>query len=553
MSRLLCASVVLAGLSGVAFAQWSTNPGANLPIGDKSGDQVQPKIKPTSDGGCYIAWFDNSTGGYDVYLQRLDVGGVEQWAHNGILLADRAVSSTVDYDMVVDAQDNAIVTYNDDGGVSGATQQISVQKISPSGQYLWGAHGVTLTTGTGSRNNPHVAALSDGNVMVGWSESPGFMMQKLDSAGTPVSTIHTISESGRTITLSDLQPSDNGSVIALWVRPFTTSFLSSKYLYTQKYDSSFNPLWAPTGTAVAVEVYAPQPNTSWPGGGGTYGAQGGSIQNGYFPTFIPDGAGGAVYGWYENAGPRNAYIQHVLANGTFRFGANGLSNANTGTNRIRIGAGLAYNAATQEYYLASPESDASPQQNYSTFVQKFDTAGNLLWGNTGTTIIPSNTGNQPSFVQCQVVGDKCVVLGIDSRSATTGVVFAAGVNNEDGSVAWSNLASSTVETKSRLTSTVSTAGFAMMAFGGGASGGASNVYAQNVRGDGTYGPLPTGCNADYNQDGGADTSDVIDLANDIASGTESFPPNSPDFNNDGSADLTDVLDLANVVAGGNCP
>ncbi len=65
-------------------------------------------------------------------------------------------------------------------------------------------------------------------------------------------------------------------------------------------------------------------------------------------------------------------------------------------------------------------------------------------------------------------------------------------------------------------------------------------------------PAPP-CDPDYNQDGGADLTDVFDLANDVASGTESFPPNSSDFNQDGSADLSDILDLANVVAGGDCP
>ncbi len=61
------------------------------------------------------------------------------------------------------------------------------------------------------------------------------------------------------------------------------------------------------------------------------------------------------------------------------------------------------------------------------------------------------------------------------------------------------------------------------------------------------------CFADYNQDGGADLSDVIDLANDVAAGTSSFPGSSPDFNRDGAPDSGDVLDLANVVAGGSCP
>lgn len=61
------------------------------------------------------------------------------------------------------------------------------------------------------------------------------------------------------------------------------------------------------------------------------------------------------------------------------------------------------------------------------------------------------------------------------------------------------------------------------------------------------------CNADYNQDGSADLSDIFDLAADVSGGTQSFPPNSPDFNSDGSADVSDIFDLAAVVAGGPCP
>ncbi len=80
----------------VACGQWSNDPAQNLAVADRPGEQTQVKVHPTSDGGAYLGWFDNATGGYDVYLQRLDAAGNEQWAHNGVLLADRSFSSTQD-------------------------------------------------------------------------------------------------------------------------------------------------------------------------------------------------------------------------------------------------------------------------------------------------------------------------------------------------------------------------------------------------------------------------------------------------------------------------
>lgn len=61
------------------------------------------------------------------------------------------------------------------------------------------------------------------------------------------------------------------------------------------------------------------------------------------------------------------------------------------------------------------------------------------------------------------------------------------------------------------------------------------------------------CDPDYNSDGAGDIIDILNLANDIASGTQSFPPSITDFNNDGSSDTADILDLVNVITGGDCP
>ena len=64
-----------------AWAQWSSDPSKNLALADKGNgnDQVQPKVRPLSNNGWYVSWFDDDPNspppaGYDVYLQRLSPG-----------------------------------------------------------------------------------------------------------------------------------------------------------------------------------------------------------------------------------------------------------------------------------------------------------------------------------------------------------------------------------------------------------------------------------------------------------------------------------------------
>lgn len=476
-SSRICVLAAACILGPAAQAQWTNSPASANVLAAVPGEQNQAKIRPTQDGGCYVSWFDNRIGGYDVYLQRLDWRGVPQWAPNGLLIADRGFSSTVDYDLTVDAAGNALVTFNDDRPGS---NQITVNKVDPAGNMLFGPLGIVVTTGTGGKNNPKVAALSDGNIMIGWSESPGFKLQKLDPNGLFLGGILTVSEAGRTVTLSDMKASDNASVICLWIRPFNTNFQSSKYLYAQKYDAALLPQWPVTPGSAAVVVYGPT--------GSPYGSQGGSVQNGYFPTFVSDDHGGAVFGWYENAGPRNAYIQHVLADGRQKFALNGVPNTVSGGTRMRISAALAYNRWRGEYFLSSTESQVSPQGNYGVIVQKYDDAGVIQWGSGGTNIVdPAPTG-QPSFVGCDLNGDGCTVIG-ENITGTTGIIFGGGVDS-NGTVLWGNplpvLMDSVIDGKARLTTSNSFAGFTMGAWASGPSGN-NDMWSNRLNFDGSMG------------------------------------------------------------------
>ena len=171
-SRLVVSAAAFAMLFAVdVHAQWSSDPANNLVIADRSNEQVQPKLVATGDGGLYVSWFDNSAGGYDVYLQRLDAGGNEQWVHNGVLVADRDFSSTQDYGLDIDGDGNALLAfgYNDGGGV----MQVVAQKVAPDGTLLWGDPGVFVSADADGANAPHITATGDGNIAVGWSGGDG--------------------------------------------------------------------------------------------------------------------------------------------------------------------------------------------------------------------------------------------------------------------------------------------------------------------------------------------------------------------------------------------
>jgi hypothetical protein len=134
-------AVVLASMAVAAIllvptvaALWPSDPATNLCIADRSGGETDPIPVPTSDGGCYVGWFDPTAGNYDVYLQRLDPLGVEQWPHNGILISNKpqetALFGSDIHAVVIDAQ-KAIPLIKDYFSKEGARLK-SIEKILPS-------------------------------------------------------------------------------------------------------------------------------------------------------------------------------------------------------------------------------------------------------------------------------------------------------------------------------------------------------------------------------------------------------------------------------------
>jgi hypothetical protein len=464
-------------IASTAHAQWINDSTMHQVVADGSGEQVQPKIVPTLDGGCYVSWF-SSDSGYDVRLQRLDNSGNEMWAHNGILIADRGFSSTQDYGLDVDSNGNAIIAFRDDrfGGVV-----VTAQSVAPDGSLLWGANGIQLGNSADSINAPDIASTSDGKAVIGWINNTDTHLTQIDAMGTVGWTTVLNDAGGDSINIASLHRSDNGSVIVSWVQ--FGFFLGPKHLYAQKIAADGSEAW---GSRVAV-----------------YDA--GSLQFGNFPEFVPDGSGGAVFSWYDTANSLNVYIQRLNTNGLNIFTQNGFA-ASTNP-RDRVSPAVAFDFNSDSIYVAWTELDNN-QGSQGLYAQHINVSGNRVWSDSGK-VLSAIDANETGAVNAQVMDGNFTALWIENTGAFASEQVLAYAVAPDGSNVWSagsvDVASDSAQ-RSRLTSTVSTDGFVIAGWQIG-DFGVADLQTHNINPDGTLGAAAS-CPADLTGEGDLNFLDV---------------------------------------------
>ncbi len=465
------AIVLSLGFASNAWAQWSSNPAINLALSDiANADQVQPKVLPLPDNTWWVSWFNANPNdpppiGYDVYIQRLNANGYEQFEHDGLQVAKLTLSSTEDYGLAADANGNALIAYLDDRK-DPSNPQVTVSKISPTGQFLFGS-GLQLTYDASSHANPKVAATSDGGIVVAWTSDTNLVLVKLTANGLPVwggttvsSTRLMLSEPSYSYTLADLHASDNGSVIVSWVR--SQGFFGNKYLYANKISATGNLMWG----SGHVKVF-----------------DGGSLQFGEYPYFVSDGHGGAVFSWYSSSPTHQVFAQHILADGSEAFPHNGSVGSTNGVD-VRVSPSVSYLAATSETFLFWTEEDSNQVLN-GVYGQKFDSSGAAQWGSTGLVLVPLGSDSQ-IFVQNVQIGTGALVYWFDQPGYGSGTIQAAKLDGAGNTLCAQFGVSTASADKSKLSAGIANSGLSALGFEDDRNGW-NDIYIQNVNSDCTLG------------------------------------------------------------------
>ncbi len=456
-------------LPSLLLGQWSPDSTQNLTICDLSGEQVLPKIVPTSDGGCFISWFDTRSGSYCVYLQRLDYQGVPQLGDDGILVSDQPqMSWIVDYSMAVDGSDNAVLAFSDERNGSDELD-VSVYKVSSTGEFLWGEDGICLSNPSvpGFEPNPVVAVTDQGNCVFAWGKSEDtdyLVFQKLSPSGEKLWGDYGLVLSSASADLSSpaIVPSGQDSVIVLWKSSTGSYPMTVTHLYADMLDVNGEGTWSDS----PVLVYNTGTITPWT-----------------FPGIIGDGSDGAVCFWYDSPTMNSfdVWVQHLDSQGINLFPFNGAQASTFSADRLHMSPSAVINSAGV-CFAFWVESNAN-QNMYGVYGQKFSSTGDRLWTDSGLDLLPLGS-EQTAFVDALAAGDGIFVSYFINASNTSFKVLKL---DFDGTVLWGPVSLSAGSLGGKDDPVV------CPGYDDGAyytwtdNRGDGGVYAQNIQSDGTMG------------------------------------------------------------------
>ncbi|MBC8382429.1 MAG: T9SS type A sorting domain-containing protein [Candidatus Cloacimonetes bacterium] len=471
LTILFCAIITIA-----LYAEWSSDPAVNTVVCNLPGEDAIPKVVAGPTGDIYIGYFANESGNYNVRLQRYDAAGNAQWAANGILISNHtAMSWLTDWDMTVDQDNYAILTFQDIRNAG--NNNVYAYRISPDGSFMWGPDGLELSNSTDFDVSPKVTVTSLRNVVIAWGSGDISRLQKISPDGTLMWGATGISISGPN-TYSWPQPFavENDNVIVKYFDDSGPAWAPTRHIYAQKYNADGNTVWdSPCAISTAGAI------TAWT----------------QILPIVPDENYGFFIGWYDDRDSNmnaDIYVQHVDSSGTCLFTANGVI-ASLDYGHEHFYPQLAYLEDSQMLYAYWNDMDAD--QNWrGIYGQKFDMAGTRKWDDFGLSIIPLSATDIYPFG----IGHTNTDVTVFYSEGTSDNYIKAMALDSNGDFIWTGdkvTMCSVSSFKPHMIAGKLSSSQWIVAWEDERSG--RDIYAQNINTDGTLGYIPQAVEPQYQE------------------------------------------------------
>jgi hypothetical protein len=153
--------IYCARIDAYGILRWTT---------DLSGydSQFEPSIAPYP-GGAIIAWNEARDVLFDIFAQKVDTSGVEQWDSADVPVCT-APGSQVSSRMIPDGSGGAIVAWRD---LRSGENDIYARRVDTDGDTLWAPLGTPVCTAAGDQERPQLAADGSGGAYIVWQDARG--------------------------------------------------------------------------------------------------------------------------------------------------------------------------------------------------------------------------------------------------------------------------------------------------------------------------------------------------------------------------------------------
>ena len=153
-------------VSSTGFVYWANN---GVLICNANNNQNDPKIVADGTGGAIICWFDNRNGNPNIYAQKVNATGLNQWAVNGISVCSASFYQGFQQ-IISDNSGGAYITWEDRRSGFGSGSDIYAQKINTTGLPQWTVDGIAVCSSAPVQKNPQLCLNNSGNVVITWQD-----------------------------------------------------------------------------------------------------------------------------------------------------------------------------------------------------------------------------------------------------------------------------------------------------------------------------------------------------------------------------------------------
>jgi hypothetical protein len=279
-------------LNGWGNALWTVN---GVPLSAAADNQLQPVIASDGQDGAIVAWEDYRSIDSDIIAQRVDANGTVLWTADGVPIST-AGDDQLAPALIPDGLGGAIITWQDYR--SGTSFDIYVQRVDASGNTLWEAGGIPLSTAPNDQLSPKIVSDDQGGAVVAWYDNQSgttleIYAQRIDATGTVSWALNGVALTASTrLQLSPTLASDGlGGAVVAW---YEYQSGANYDVYAQRVSASGVLLWTSDGAVASAA---------------------GGLQ--FSPTIVTDAQNGAVVAWDDNRSGTNfdIYSQRIDSSG----------------------------------------------------------------------------------------------------------------------------------------------------------------------------------------------------------------------------------------------